>query len=295
MTVPEAKRRFSILIINPNTSTHMTDALKPILDSLQYTDIQFDYFTAPSEPATLPDGSFVHGIASINNCDDSAQSAVHCKPFLEPLVPEYDAFLVACYSAHPLVGILKEKVRKLEETNLPSRLSISRSQRKYVTGIFEATVMTSLSLISSFHLEDEVELRKSQAKDTFGIISTGDAWKTELNNAVKKLLVGPEDEKASTTRFAGVETTGLSAIELHTTPPDEVNRRLGEATERLIKSSTYPVSAICMGCAGMAGMEEAVRAGCVSAYGDRQGNRVRIVDGVVAGAGMLVNACKAGF
>jgi hypothetical protein len=50
-----------------------------------------------------------------------------------------------------------------------------------------------------------------------------------------------------------------------------------------------------MGCAGMAGMEEAVREGCVKAYGRKQGSRVKIVDGVVAGAGMLVTACKAGF
>lgn len=56
-----------------------------------------------------------------------------------------------------------------------------------------------------------------------------------------------------------------------------------------------PVGAICMGCAGMAGMEGAVREGCIRAYGTQQGRRVKIVDGVVAGAGMLVTACKSGF
>ena len=50
-----------------------------------------------------------------------------------------------------------------------------------------------------------------------------------------------------------------------------------------------------MGCAGMAGMEEAVREGCVMEYGEEDGQKVRIVDGVVAGAGTLVTACKAGF
>jgi hypothetical protein len=45
----------------------------------------------------------------------------------------------------------------------------------------------------------------------------------------------------------------------------------------------------------MAGMEEAVREGCVMAYGEEGGQLVRIVDGVVAGAGTLVTACKAGF
>jgi hypothetical protein len=45
----------------------------------------------------------------------------------------------------------------------------------------------------------------------------------------------------------------------------------------------------------MAGMEEAVREGCVQEYGILEGGRVRIVDGVVAGAGNLITALKAGF
>jgi Asp/Glu/hydantoin racemase len=85
------------------------------------------------------------------------------------------------------------------------------------------------------------------------------------------------NEGNSTSRFAGVETTGLTAIQLHKTPPEEVRK-----------------SAICLGCAGMAGMEEAVREGCMKAYQER-GRSVCIIDGVVAGVGLLVNACKANF
>lgn len=284
-------KRFSILVINPNTSTHMTDALRPILEGLQYSDILFDYFTAPPEPVTLPRGRIISGIPSINSGEDSSQSALHCRPSLEPLVPKYDGFLVACYSAHPLVGMLKEEIHKLEG----SGSLMPGSRRKYVTGIFEASVLMSLFLTSSFQLQDDSRLDSAQGPDTFGIVSTGSGWEAELSRAVNEMLVNSRRQGGSTTRFAGVATTGLTAVELHSTAPEEVRRRISQATEKLIVGSSGPVGAICMGCAGMAGMEEAVRAGCIRAYGEQLGGQVRIVDGVVAGAGMLVTACKAAF
>ena len=279
----------SILIINPNTSIHMTDALKPIVDGLGYADIQFDYFTPSKEVVTLPDGRVIHGIPSIDSGEDSAKSALYCKPFVLPLVAKYDAFLVACYSAHPLVGILKDEIAKVEEK------ASTGQRRKYVTGIFEASVITSLSMISSFHFLNAGELSKTQATDAFGIVSTGSVWKDELSKAVNAMMIGHQQAGGHTDRFIGVETTGLTAIELHQTPPEVVTRRIIDATQRLIKNASHPVSAICMGCAGMAGMEDAVRRGCIEACGPQQGKAVRIVDGVVAGAGLLVAACKAGF
>lgn len=296
MTSTNTAPRFSILIVNPNTSRHMTDALKPIVNNLNYNDIHFDYFTAPAlTSVTIEEtGRVVPGVPSINSGDDSANSALHCRPFLEPLIPKYDAFLVACYSAHPLVAMLKEDIKKLERKT--GSTSNSNIRRRYVTGIFEASVSTSLSLISSFQLLGTDDLRKVQADDTFGIVSTGSIWKAELSKAVAEMLAGPGGSSSGNiARFAGVETTGLTAVELHDTSPDEVRKRMSDATERLIKNTSSPVTVICLGCAGMAGMEEAVRAGCIRAYGEEAGERVRIVDGVVAGVGMLVNACKARF
>ncbi|KAL1980647.1 hypothetical protein VTN96DRAFT_3858 [Rasamsonia emersonii] len=298
-----ASTRFSILIINPNTSTHMTDALKPIVENLHYPDVHFDYFTAPATPVTLPDGRVVDGIPSINSGDDAARSALHCRPFVEPLIPKYDGFLVACYSAHPLVGMLRHTIQVLEakaRQDGSTSLLGSLRRRKYVTGIFEASVSASLMLIGAFRLLDDWNLHhKVQAPDTFGIVTTGSVWKPELTKAVTEMIAGPAEKQgqsaSATTRFAGVETTGLTAGELHDTPPDEVRRRISDATERLLKGSSSPVGAVCMGCAGMAGMEQAVREGCIKAYGEVEGHNVHIVDGVVAGIGLLVNACKAGF
>ncbi|KAF4259563.1 hypothetical protein KXW98_005852 [Aspergillus fumigatus] len=241
MAGPNDNHRFSVLIINPNTSTHMTNALKPILESLDYADIYFNYFTAPSsESVTLPDGRIINGVPSINSGEDSITSALHCRPFVEPLVPKYDAFLVACYSAHPLVGMLKEAITEYERTSSRKDSTIPEYRKKYVTGIFEASVLTSLSLVSSFHLMGDANLHKAQSRDTFGIVTTGSIWRDELTRAVAEMIVNSGGGGGSTARFAGVETTGLTASELHTAPAEEVSRRISDATERLIKSTSHP-------------------------------------------------------
>jgi Asp/Glu/hydantoin racemase len=283
MAASQGNDAFRILIINPNTSTHMTEALKPILQRLNYADVQFDYFTAPNETFTL-DGHVCEPIASINNGKESAQSALNCSSVLD-MIAQYDAFLVACYSAHPLVGMIRQKIKALEGSPLSSRT-------KYVTGIFEGSITASLSLISGFDFVTSGSLQKQQISQSFGIVTTGSAWKDELNKGVTEMLVGAGLQSS---RFAGTETTGLSAVELHTTAPDEVRQRIIAATQRLLLNAPSRVGAVCLGCAGMAGMEEAVREGCVQAYGPDEGSKVRIVDGVVAGAGNLVTACKAGF
>lgn len=277
---------FRILVINPNTSTHMTEALKPILERLNYSDVRFKYFTAPNDTVTVHD-RVCEPIASINSGEESAQSALNCLSVLE-LLDQYDAFLVACYSAHPLVGVLRQHIWDAQKTN-------PAFGKKYVTGIFEASITASLSLISAFDFVQPGQLQKKQVDETFGIVTTGSAWKEELSKAVTEMLTGTNDAPDSPSRFAGVETTGLTAIQLHTTASDEVRQRIIDATQRLLRNAPNRVGAICLGCAGMAGMEEAVREGCIQAYGEIEGHRVRIIDGVVAGAGTLVTACKAGF
>ncbi|KAJ5576976.1 Gamma tubulin [Penicillium sp. DV-2018c] len=282
----KGERQYSILIINPNTSTHMTEALKPVLASMNYQDVHFNYFTAPDSP-TVIEGVTIEPIASINNAEESCKSALNCWP-VKDVIGNYDAFLVACYSAHPFVGILNEAIKEVEEA--------SPTRNKYATGIFEASITTALSLVSGFSLDDPLDvsnLRKHQEKGSFGIVTTGSAWKAELTNAVQAAL-GYEDEDGDSMHFAGVETTGLTAVELHTTEPEEVRRRIIDATGNLLRNSRSRVKVVCLGCAGMAGMEEAVREGCIREYGASAGRRVRIVDGVVAGAGTLIITIQAG-
>lgn len=200
---------------------------------------------------------------SINNEDDARESVKHCLPTLRPLLDRYDAFLVACYSQHPLVSLLKEE---------PS----IKANRKPVTGIFEASVGASLQ---SIHPEEK-----------FGIVSTGKVWEDILTEATVQFLGTSSDAGK---RFAGVETTGLNATDLHDAPAEEVRQKMKDAVKRLLRKGK--VGAICLGCAGMAGMDQMVREACIEELGQEEGHRVRIVDGVMAGVAWLEGAIRAGF
>ena len=99
-------------------------------------------------------------------------------------------------------------------------------------------------------------------------------------------------KSAQNLRYTGTETTGLNADELHTAPKDEVDRRIQEATKRLLGKGA---EAICLGCAGMVGIEESVRQACFEFLGKHEGQNIKIIDGVVAGVIFLDGALKAGY
>lgn len=129
----------------------------------------------------------------------------------------------------------------------------------------------------------------SQPGEKFGIVSTGKQWEEILDEAVVELF-GLEGGVASG-RYAGTETTGMNADELHRLPKKEVDAAMKEATKRLLRKGAQ---AICLGCAGMAGLDVVVREACVEELGEREGRGVRIIDGVVAGMCFLEGALRAG-
>lgn len=139
----------------------------------------------------------------------------------------------------------------------------------------------------------------------FGIVSTGSQWEQILSEAVSTILGSSDSSNEtsspySTTRYAGCQTTGLNADELHTTPPAEVRLRMKNATKKLLRNGNAAggggaVKAIALGCAGMAGMDAIVRKACVEELGEREGRGVKIVDGVVAGVVFLEGALRSGL
>lgn len=126
----------------------------------------------------------------------------------------------------------------------------------------------------------------------FGIVSTGRVWEELLSTAVKNFL----GTSTTSAKFASVQTTSLSATELHSSPPDLVKHRLKEATKRLVfqheQDGLGTVGAICLGCAGMSGMDDIVRESCIDVLGLEAANNVWIIDGVVAGANALEGALR---
>lgn len=149
-------------------------------------------------------------------------------------------------------------------------------------GIFEASLSTALSLLPP---------PWSGSIKKFGIVTTGQYWEDTLTHGVLDFLGC--DNLASCTRFKGVESTGLSAAELHTSPPSEVRYRMIKAAKTLLKDRD--VSVICLGCAGMAGMDAIVREACVEELGEEEADNVHIVDGVKAGIALAEGLVRARF
>ncbi|KAH7351328.1 Asp/Glu/hydantoin racemase [Rhexocercosporidium sp. MPI-PUGE-AT-0058] len=246
----------TMLVINPNTSKAMTASVEQLIKQLNTdfpTTTQITTYTAPQGPA------------SIDNSEDCMASARIVYEDLRPRLEDYDAHLVACYSVHPLVAGLQDEV--------PTGI--------HVTGIFEASVTTALSLLPMRY--EDPTLERLETRQKFGIVSTGKYWEKELSDGVRRFL--DLQSVDATGRFKGVETTGLTAAELHTADPELVKRKMKEATKRLVRDRDIKV--ICLGCAGMVGMDDDVYEALVEELGEYEAKEIHILDGVKAGIALL--------
>jgi Asp/Glu/hydantoin racemase len=95
-TIP---RKCDILLINPNSTRSMTEACLASLKPYLPEHCTVTGFTAPYPAPT-----------AIESYSDAVLSAETCLRALAPLNEKYDAFLVACYSKHPLIEALREEV-----------------------------------------------------------------------------------------------------------------------------------------------------------------------------------------
>ncbi|KAK6836935.1 hypothetical protein PG987_007430 [Apiospora arundinis] len=89
----------SILLINPNSSSHMTDNCLNSIASKLPAGVTVHGFTAP-RPAPRAIEGRVDGILS----------SAECLRAIVPMQARFDAFLVCCFSHHPLVDALREEV-----------------------------------------------------------------------------------------------------------------------------------------------------------------------------------------
>lgn len=121
----------------------------------------------------------------------------------------------------------------------------------------------------------EASVIRGQDVGKFGVVTTGPGWVNPLTRAINTLLV-------PTSRFGGVVSTGLGVLEFH--PEDgetdgKVYEKMGEAANKLVGEEGVDV--ICLGCAGMEGLDEKIREALP------KGKVVTVVDGVVAGVEIL--------
>ncbi|KAL7794881.1 Asp/Glu/hydantoin racemase [Trichoderma afarasin] len=240
-----ASNNINILLLNPNSSLAMTKTMESAANSIAtlLPSVSISTYTAP-EPSP----------ASIDN-DEHIQASVEAVSNDPEFKPDgYDAVLVACFSVHPLV---KQLAHSLKPTP--------------VIGIFEASILTSLSLVPLIEQEQQ----------QWGIVTTGAFWEAHLSNGVAAFLGQPLSQSISDHRFAGVFSTGLNAGDFHTISQEQINVRLREATKRLLSSGN--VTCVVMGCGGMGGLQDMIRDIIVQEYGRDKAKDVSIVDGVQAG------------
>lgn len=205
-----------------------------------HADYELDYFTA--SPASAP--------LSIEGMYDSVVSAAACLVELEPCLEEYDGvciycltqFVVACFSAHPLCHVLREK------TTAP------------VMSILSAPLLLASTLGGKI-----------------SILTTSPRWVPLLEHDVQSLGLSSLCHR--------IASSGLRVLELESLPRKQVLQTLGRiAREDLVEREGSDV--IVLGCAGMAGLEEAVREQC--------GPGVVVLDPVRCGVEMCVAAWRLG-
>ena len=131
------KRR--ILIINPNSTKYMTDNCIDMVKPTLPNDVDVIGFTSPVPAPTAIEGSL-----------DAVLSAAAALRAVLPVAAHYDAFLVACYSDHPLIKALRE------ELTAP------------VIGIMEASLFAARTV-----------------GNRFGVVSTSGRSSTSLTDAIR--------------------------------------------------------------------------------------------------------------
>ncbi|KAI1183040.1 hydantoin racemase [Nemania serpens] len=295
-----------ILLLNPNSSSSMTDGMKAVIKDIDLPDsTEIHIYTAPpTSPASINDAADIQAsTTAVLASPASPASSIDlltapCPPELltapsplglltsfyndgiatcridlpttsdddntspiDHLMTSYDGIVIACFSVHPLVSELQSRSQSQSRPHAATA----------VTGIFEASVLSAISLL--------------RPGGTWGIVTTGKFWEDHLSDGVAAFLgVGG----GGSARFAGVQSTGLNASDYHHgVHPVVVKEKLKAATKRLLESGDVQV--IVMGCAGMAGLEHMIREAADEERGAEFAYSIlHVIDGVRAGV-MLVD------
>lgn len=227
-------RHINILLINPNSTGYMTEAcLRSVQPNLP-PHVTVHGFTCPSSGPSAIEGK-VDGVLSSADCFRALV------PLLRKSETSFDGFLVACFSAHPLISMLRE------EYSQPT------------VGIMEAALYAS-----------------RMCGHTLGIVTTSERSSVLHGHSIADYGFGQYS--------VGCETGHVSVLELESKPQEEVYAGLTAAAQRLVAKGA---DCVCLGCAGMTGMHEAVS----NAVGMSEG-RTMVVDGVATGVQFLVGLAQ---
>jgi Asp/Glu/hydantoin racemase len=194
----------SILVINPNSSQVITDGLEKALSPNAPPGVSLSFFTAPPDgPPSINDvvTSILSAAASFRGLADPERS----------LIDKHDAFLVSCFSDHPLIHMLREVTSKP------------------VSGIFEAAIAHALT-----------------SSRSFGVLTTVPGALDLIGTGVRNFLGAHKSD-----RYAGTVASGLGVVELQEGDRDHVFGTMRVKSVELVQLGAKAVLLGCAGMTGM--------------------------------------------
>ncbi|PWY98048.1 hypothetical protein BCV70DRAFT_202218 [Testicularia cyperi] len=196
-----------VCIVNPNSSVVITEALEANLSALAPPGCRLRFATGPS---TAPE-SIQDVPTSIISAAETYKSLLSsCNSDLVGTHPS-SAFLVACFSDHPLVGMLR--------TSCPSK--------------------------ASMHLLEAAVLHAMACGNKFGVLTTGRSVVPDIDAGIRKILGGNSD------RYVGTHATGLGVVELQTGDRAKVEGLITAGAQDLVTKGADAIILGCAGMVGM--------------------------------------------
>ncbi|SPO27240.1 related to DCG1 - involved in nitrogen-catabolite metabolism [Ustilago trichophora] len=196
-----------IYVVNPNSSSIITDALEACLSPQTPPGCISHFVTGPpSSPESIQDVG-----ESIISAAETYRSLTDSSPNSDLKLHSASAFLVACFSDHPLVGILRQKC--------PNKPSIH---------LLEAAIIHALS-----------------CGIRFGVLTTGKSVVPDVEAGVRKLMGGNSD------RYVGTHATGLGVVELQSGNKDKVQSLMKMGAQDLVAKGADVIILGCAGMTGM--------------------------------------------
>ncbi|KAF3018850.1 hypothetical protein E8E14_006783 [Neopestalotiopsis sp. 37M] len=218
-----------LFLSNQDRLDSMTDSCLKSIESTLPPHVTVYGFTCPEPGPSAVEGK----VDAVISAADSFR-ALH--PLLQADPKRFDGLLVACFSAHPLIAMLREEYEQP------------------VMGIMEAALYAS-----------------RMCGERVGIVTTSE--RSAVMHARSTVEYGFGNYSV------GCETGHVSVLELESLPRDVVYAGLSAAAQRLVEKGA---DCICLGCAGMTGMREAV-SGAVG----MDERKAMVVDGVAIGVHFL--------
>lgn len=226
--------KIQLLLINPNSTSTFTQDVARHLHPRLPNDVGITFYTPPPEAPASIDGP-LDGISStvviLKDLELQPKGQVVNAPEhssgMSRLATGYSGIVVACFSAHPLVPVLKE-------------LLAGYDQPPPVLGILESSILAALQLGPTFGIATTGPRTSEHTAPKHALFEMSlmnqTEWEPLFDEAVRAMGISP-------TRYTGTKGTGFNAVSLHG----------DKAAEALLEASCFLVQkgakVIILGCA----------------------------------------------